>query len=89
MSARVRMYSTTYCGYCFLAKRLLRARGIPFDEIDVTNDRDQRARVAAETGHRTVPMIFIDDRFIGGSDELHDLDRAGQLQVLKPEPPPP
>jgi glutaredoxin 3 len=83
------MYSTTYCGYCFLAKRLLRARGIPFDEVDVTRDRAARDRVVAETGHRTVPIIFIDDRFIGGSDELHDLDRAGELEVLRAETPPP
>ena len=83
MSARVRLYSTSYCGYCFLAKRLLRKRGIPFDEIDVTSDRAARARVVAETGHRTVPVIFIDDRFIGGSDELHELDAAGQLQGLR------
>jgi glutaredoxin 3 len=82
------MYSTTYCGYCFLAKRLLRARGIPFEEIDVTRDREARARVVAETGHRTVPVIFIDDRFIGGSDELHDLDRAGELEVLRAGTPP-
>ena len=76
------MFSTTYCGYCYLAKRLLRARGIPFDEIDVTRDPDARARVVASTGHRTVPVIFIDDRFIGGSDELHALDRAGALKDL-------
>jgi glutaredoxin 3 len=65
-----------------LAKRLLRARGIAFDEIDVTRDPEERARVVAQTGHRTVPMIFIDDRFIGGSDELHALDRAGELKGL-------
>ncbi len=83
------MYSTTYCGFCFMAKRLLRARGIPFDDVDVTGDRETRARIVAETGHRTVPVIFIDDRFIGGSDELHDLDRAGDLEVLRPETPSP
>jgi len=79
MSARVRIYTTKYCGYCFLARRLLTKRGIPFEDIDVSRDRELRAKVSAETGHPTVPMIFIDDRFIGGSDELHDLDRAGEL----------
>ena len=76
------MYTTKYCGYCFLARRLLRSRGIPFEDIDVTRDRELRARVAAETGHPTVPMIFVDDRFIGGSDELHDLDDDGELSRL-------
>jgi glutaredoxin 3 len=83
MTARVRMYSTSYCGYCLLAKRLLRARGIPFTDIDVTRDRAERDRVIAETGHPTVPVIFIDDRFIGGSDELHELDSAGELEPLR------
>ena len=88
MTARVRMYSTSYCGYCLLAKRLLRTRGIPFDDVDVTRDRPTRDRVIAETGHATVPVIFIDDRFIGGSDELHELDSAGELQALRAGTPP-
>ncbi len=81
--ARVRMFSTTYCAYCFSARRLLDKRGIAYDNIDVTRDRATRARVMAETGHLTVPVIFIDDRFIGGSDELHALDRAGGLLPLQ------
>ncbi len=82
MAARVRIFSTKYCGYCMMAKRLLNARKIPFDEVDVTCDPEARAEVSLATGHRTVPIIFIDDRFIGGSDELHDLDAAGGLAGL-------
>ena len=79
MSPRVRLYTTAYCGYCFMAKRLLDKRRIAYEEIDVTRNRDARARVVAETGHRTVPVVLIDGRCIGGSDELHALDRAGDL----------
>jgi glutaredoxin 3 len=82
MGARVLMYTTTYCGYCYRAKRLLQARGIAFDEVDVTNDRATRQRIIAETRHRTVPVILIDGRLIGGCDELHDLDRDGELAGL-------
>ena len=82
MGARVLMYTTSYCGYCHRAKHLLRARGIPFDEVDVTNDRATRQRIVAETRHRTVPVILIDDQLIGGCDELHDLDRDGGLAGL-------
>lgn len=79
---RVVMYTTTWCGYCERARRLLRARGIPFDDIDVTRDPETRRRVIDETGHRTVPVVLIGDQLIGGSDDLHALDRAGALEPL-------
>lgn len=76
----VTMYSTDYCGYCRAAKRLLTERGIPFTEVDLTHDPAQRAAVSQRAGGwQTVPMIFIDDRFIGGYQELLALDDAGKL----------
>lgn len=80
---KVRVYTTQFCPYCVRAKRLLEARGIPFEEIDVTNDPTTRAWLARETRQRTVPQIFVDDRPIGGSDELHALDRAGDVARWK------
>jgi glutaredoxin 3 len=82
MKPRVLMYTTAYCGYCERARRLLRSRQIPFDEVDVTSDPARRQRVIEETGHRTVPVILIDGRLVGGSDDLADLDRAGGLDEL-------
>ena len=75
----VRVYSTTFCGYCVLAKRLLDQRGIDFEEIDVSGDHDARAWLVKTTGRRTVPQIFIGDEPIGGYDELRALDRSGEL----------
>lgn len=74
------MYSTRVCPYCVRAKALLQRRGIPFEEIDVTADADKRAWLVKTTGRRTVPQIFIHGEPIGGSDELHVLDRSGELQ---------
>jgi len=82
MSARVVMYSTTYCGYCVRAKMLLNRKRIPFTEIDVTHDDEKRAWLVAATGRRTVPQIFIDDKSIGGFEELAQLDRQGALEGL-------
>ncbi len=79
MSAPVQVYVTTYCAYCFRAKSLLKKRGIAFDEIDVTDDPERRAWLVETTGRRTVPQIFIHGESIGGSDELHALDRSGEL----------
>ena len=83
VGARVLLYTTTYCGYCHRAKHLLRERGIAFDEVDVTDDRATRQRIVAETRHRTVPVILIDGRLIGGCNELHALDRRGALDELR------
>jgi glutaredoxin 3 len=76
------MYTTTWCGFCERARRLLRDRGIAFDDIDVTSDSALRRRIEAETGHPTVPIVLIDGKLIGGSDELVALARAGGLDAL-------
>jgi glutaredoxin 3 len=83
MIAPVKVYSTTYCPYCDRAKALLVKRAVPFEEVDVTTDNEKRAwLVKASGGRRTVPQIFIDEQPIGGSDELHALDRSGELEKL-------
>ncbi len=75
----VRLYTTTFCGYCVRAKMLLRERGIAFEEIDVSGDHETRAWLVEQTGRRTVPQIFIGEEPIGGFDELRALDRSGEL----------
>ena len=79
------MYTTSSCPFCVRAKRLLHARGIPYDEIDVGTDDALRADLVARTGRQTVPQIFIDERSIGGFDELAVLDAAGELAGLMPQ----
>ena len=79
MPADVTLYTTAVCPYCVAAKRLLRQRDIPFDEIDVTGDLAKRAWLVEATGRRTVPQIFIHGEPIGGYDDLAALDREGLL----------
>jgi glutaredoxin 3 len=87
--AKVQVYTTTYCPYCVRAKNLLKGKGVQFEEIDVTDDDDRRAAmVELAGGRRTVPEIFINDKIIGGYDELKALDDAGQLDGLLSEPAP-
>ncbi len=73
------VYTTNYCPYCSRAKNLLKQKGIAFKEIDLTNDDAKRNELTEKTGCMTVPMIFIGDEFVGGSDDLHALDAAGEL----------
>ena len=79
----VEIYTSPLCGYCHMAKRLLSSKGVSFTEIDVLNDPARKAEmVQRANGGRTVPQIFIGDTHVGGSDDLHALERAGKLDAM-------
>jgi len=80
---KVEIYTTPFCPYCSRAKALLGQKGIDFQEYDVSMDHAERVKMRerAHGGH-TVPQIFIDDRHIGGCDDMFALDRAGKLDPL-------
>ncbi len=81
--ALVEIYTTRYCPYCVSAKALLSRKGIDFTEIDVSGDWKRRQEMATRAhGRMTVPQIFIGSTHVGGSDELHELDAAKQLDPL-------
>ena len=81
--ATVEVYSTRVCPYCVRAKDLLKRKGIAFTEIDVSDDDEARmALVKRADGRRTVPQIFINGVGIGGSDDLHALERDGKLDAM-------
>jgi glutaredoxin 3 len=87
--AKVQIYTTSYCPFCVRAKNLLKNKGIPFQEIDVTDDDELRERmVELSGGRRTVPEIFINGKIIGGFEELKALNDRGQLDPLLAEPAP-
>lgn len=82
-AARVEIYTKMFCGYCHRAKRLLDSKGVNYVEFDITmNGAKRDEMIARAPGARTVPQIFIDDRAIGGSDDLALLDRQGKLDSL-------
>jgi len=80
--ARVEIYTTASCPFCVRAKRLLDARGIPYDEVNVGRDAALRAELVRRTGRRTVPQIFVDGQPIGGYEELAALDANTRLADL-------
>jgi glutaredoxin 3 len=80
---RILLYTTPFCGYCYAAKRLLRGKGLDFEEIDVSFDQEKRAEMVQRAmGLRTVPQIFIHGRHLGGYEELAALEREGKLEAL-------
>ena len=81
--AEVVLYSSEFCGYCMRAKKLLTSKGVSYQDIDLGAQPARRAEMVERAGGRTtVPQIFIDGRHIGGCDDLHALDRSGQLDSL-------
>ncbi len=78
--AEVEVYTGFMCGYCFAAKRLLKRKGVAFEEIKVGFRPGRRAEMMERAGgQHTVPQIFIDGKHIGGCDDLLALDSAGKL----------
>ena len=79
----VTIYSSPFCPYCFMAKRLLQQKGVTFDEIDIMAEPGRRAEMMDRAGgRRTVPQIFIGATHVGGNDDLQALEEAGKLDAL-------
>jgi glutaredoxin 3 len=82
----VEIYTTRFCPYCHAAKALLTRKGVSFNEIDVTLDREGRRKMTERAhGRTTVPQIFIGATHVGGCDDLYALDQAGELDPLLAE----
>ena len=81
--SRVTIYTTPICPHCVRAKALLEKKGADVREVDVFMDRRARDEMEQKSGGcRTVPQIFIGETHVGGSDDLHALERAGELDPL-------
>jgi glutaredoxin 3 len=78
----VTLYTTMICPYCSRAKHLLKRKGVVFEEISVDRDPRQMQVMRQRSRRDTVPQIFIDDRHIGGYDDLAMLDAVGELDRL-------
>jgi glutaredoxin 3 len=83
MAAEIKMYTRKWCGYCTAAERLLDDKGVDYENLDVTGDREKRRWLVEVTGGRTtLPQIFINGESIGGYHELKALERHGDLDAL-------
>ena len=75
----VTIYTTNYCPYCRQAEKFLHDKGVPFKQVDVTEDDAMRAKLVELTGQRTVPQIFIGEESIGGYSDMMKLHTKGEL----------
>jgi glutaredoxin 3 len=78
----VKIYTWTTCPYCIRAKKLLSNKGVKYSEVVIDGDREALSELKKITGIGSVPQIFVDDKFIGGCDDLHELEASGELDKL-------
>jgi len=84
---KVVIYTKTTCPYCTGAKQLLDSLNADYEEIVVDNQPELRKKLAEENnGWKTVPMIFINNKFIGGCDDLKKLHSNGLLEAKLHDP---
>ena len=82
-AAKVEIYTKWGCPYCVRAKALLDSKGVSYTEYDITISEPKHTKIQERApGAMTVPQIFINDQAMGGSDDIHALDRAGKLDPL-------
>ena len=80
--AKIEIFTTSTCPFCFAAKNLLEKKNVNYEETLVLNP-EKRAEMTQRTkGRSSVPQIFIDDFHVGGFDDLVELDQAGKLDPL-------
>lgn len=78
----VTIYTSFYCTYCRRAKRLLERKQVDYEEIRLDEDPEKREELVESLNWRTVPMIFVNEQFIGGYDQLAALEHSGELDRM-------
>lgn len=83
MAEKVEIYTWSRCPFCIRAKGLLDRKGVEYIEYCIDGDEEARSQMRKRAnGRSSVPQIFIDDRHIGGCDDIYDLEEKGELEAL-------
>lgn len=78
---KITIYSKGYCPFCKRAIQIAEKTGAELEVIDVVGDEDTYTKIKKQTGHQTVPQVFIGDEFIGGFDEFNAIKSSGELEA--------
>ena len=81
-TATIKMYKKNPCPYCDRAKTLLDNKGWKYEVVDLTDKPAELEKLKTETGWRTVPMIFINEKLVGGYSDLKTLEDDGKLDSM-------
>ncbi|NIP30050.1 MAG: glutaredoxin 3 [Candidatus Dadabacteria bacterium] len=78
----IEIYTTNYCPYCIRAKDLLESKGLDYNEIRLDQNPNYKYEVMNNLKWRTVPIIVINGKVIGGYNQLLALERSSKLDQL-------
>ncbi|MGJ0429371.1 glutaredoxin 3 [Methylobacter sp.] len=81
------IYTSTFCPYCVMAKRLLDKKGVRYTELNVDRQSGLREEMMRKTQRRTVPQIYIGAYHVGGFDDLYTLEQQKKLDALLSDEP--
>ena len=81
-AAPVKVYTSSFCGHCMRTLDLLQRRGIEYTEISVEDSPGLRDELLARSGRRSLPQVYLGERYLGGAEELIAMDRDGELDRL-------
>lgn len=81
--SKVTILTSPSCSYCHAAKRLLRQQGVEYREIDLIEGGEQAQELLRQSGQRTVPQIFINDKPLGGYSELSELIASNEFDLTR------
>ena len=78
----IKIYTTSWWGPCIAAKKMLDGMDMSYENIDIEEQGLSREDLVKITGGHTVPQIIINDKAIGGFNELLQLNNSGKLKKL-------
>ncbi len=70
------------CGFSNNVVQMLNALGVPFETVDVLADSDIRQGIKEYSTWPTIPQVYVNGQFVGGSDILIQLYQSGELQQM-------
>ncbi len=78
----IKIYSTSWCPSCVAAKRFLKEKKIEFEEINIEEEGISREQLYEIAGGMSVPQILVNNKSIGGFNELFELNQSGKLEEI-------
>jgi glutaredoxin 3 len=80
--SKITVYTTTRCPWCVRVKRLLDAKGLEYEEVNLGMDPEGRMQLVGKTGMMTFPQVLIDDQLVGGFEATQAAAQSGRLDEL-------
>ena len=81
-TAQINMVKKNPCPYCDRAQKFFEERDLKVEIVDLTDNLKELQAIKEKTGWATVPMIFINDKLIGGYNDMRELEDSGEFEKL-------